>query len=43
MKAIAIATRLRRVKVYRLIDILIMAGLTALAVIQVAATASHFA
>ena len=43
MKAIAIAARLRKVKVYRLIDILIIAGLTALVVMQVAATASHFA
>jgi hypothetical protein len=43
MKAITIATRLRKVKAYRLIDILIMAGLTALAVMQVAMTASHFA
>jgi hypothetical protein len=43
VKPIAIAARLRRVQTYRLIDILIMAGLTALVVIQVAATASQLA
>jgi hypothetical protein len=38
-----IATRLRRMEAFRLIDVLIMAGLTALLVIQVAAAASHVA
>jgi hypothetical protein len=35
--------RLRRLEAYRLIDILIMAGLTALVVLQVASAASHVA
>ena len=38
-----IATRLRRMEALRLIDVLIIAGLTALMVIQVAAAASHVA
>jgi hypothetical protein len=38
-----IATRLRRMEALRLIDVLIIAGLTALVVIQVAAAANHVA
>jgi hypothetical protein len=38
-----LAHRLRRLEAYRLIDILIMAGLTALIVLQVASAAQHVA
>jgi hypothetical protein len=43
MKSLSVATAIRRVEAYRLIDVLIIAGLTALVVIQVANFASGVA
>lgn len=43
MKSIALANRIRRVEAYRLIDILIIGGLTALVVIQAYNVASGIA
>ncbi len=43
MKTSAVASQLRRVQAYRLIDVLIVTGITALAVIQIVAAASRFA